>query len=121
MNAEKIKLSMIRAIAASPTNVEIKRIPKVSDGMNGFKNGSEITVVEIDAFLDESKAKLNTLNSIDDSGVTRKIEGIELLVPYGNYELKIGDYFSHNNTKYTIRLPINMYDIFWQCTVEVEV
>jgi hypothetical protein len=121
MNAEKIKASVIKAIKASPTSVVIMRKPKIDDNMGGYIVGEPIEVVTIDGFIDESSSSLSSNNTSDDSGKNKVIKSIKLYIPSGEFELLPDDYFLLKNRVYNINLPVNLFDIFWQCDIIVEV
>lgn len=126
INKEKIKASIKKAIKIMPTEAIFKRIPMISDGMNGFKKGNEIIIATVDGLLDDGSATRSTQASESDGGNVESITHISLLCPSEDklsgvtFKLMHDDYFEVNGTIYKILQPNLVYGIYWMITLEVD-
>lgn len=103
MNEERIKLQAKKSIAKNPTHIILMRNVKASNGMRG---GTEKPnkVAELDIFLDDTKHNL-LLDNIKESGVVKRTRGISMFVITEGIEIKEGDYFKANGSKYRVVYP----------------
>jgi hypothetical protein len=120
LNTTRIKLQVERAIKALPSNVELKRLDKVSDGLGGFiKNNTPSLVATFEAFIDTSSSSLSI--TLKDAATIKTEKQISLLAVYSSdFEIKEGDFFMLNSKKYKVTSASSQYEIYWECTLEVE-
>lgn len=103
INEERIKNKVKKAIIIKPTHITLNRLEKVSNGMHGGSN-KEVKVAKLDIFLDDSKHNL-LLDNVKEAGVVKKTRGISMLVVAEGIEIKEGDYFEVNASKYRVTYP----------------
>ncbi|MBY6871675.1 hypothetical protein HYH37_00415 [Clostridium botulinum] len=104
INETRIKAQAKRSIAKSPTHITLMRKEFVSNGMHGGRE-KEITVGELDIFLDDTKHNL-ILDNVKESGTVKKTRGISMFaVVTEGIEIKEGDYFEVNGYKYRVTYP----------------
>lgn len=103
INEEKIKFKVKKAISIKPTHITLIRLEKVSNGMRGGKE-QEAIVAELDIFIDDSKNNL-VIERTKESGISKRTRGINMLATTDGFDIKEGDYFTHNEVKYRITYP----------------
>ena len=58
--------------------------------------------------------------SLNDSGNVFNVKNVTLLAAYDPvFEIKKDDYFTYKGITYKVRHPINQFDIYWECEIEV--
>ncbi|AJE09490.1 hypothetical protein [Clostridium botulinum] len=104
INEARIKAQAKKNISKRPTHINLMRKEKVSNGMHGGRE-KEITVGELDIFLDDTKHNL-ILDNVKESGTVKKTRGISMFaVVTEGIEIKEGDYFEANGYKYRVTYP----------------
>ena len=99
INEEKIKMQAKKNIAKRPTHIILMRKEKVSNGMHGGRE-EEIKVGEFNIFLDDTKHNL-ILDNVKESGTVKRTRGISMFA-VTEKEIKEGDYFEANGSKYRV-------------------
>ena len=103
MNVELIKRQVKKAIAIKPTNILLKRIEKISNGMNGYIE-KEIEVASLDIFFDDTNTNQLSIK-IDEPGITQNMRNFKMYAVTENFEIKFEDFFILNGTKYKVLYP----------------
>lgn len=103
INEERIKAKVKKGIAIKPSHIELKRLEKISNGMRGG-SPKEVTVAELDVFIDDSKHSL-VLEDTKESGSFKRTRGLSMLAVAEGIEIKEGDYFIANGVKYRVTYP----------------
>ena len=117
INVERIRKQVQKAINALPTEINLKRISEIPDGYGGYTKG-EIDVKTFNAFINFDSPSIVVSNN--DAGDITKLKSITLLAVYDpTFEIQKDDYFTSKGTKYRVRYPLNPYDIYWECELEV--
>ena len=122
MNKNAIRLKVQQAINKMPTNIDLKRYPKTSDGMGGYIIGdTPINVKTFNALLDNSKHSV-FVPTMTEGGTVTTNRSYRLYAVYDpEFTILKGDFFIANGTTYTIKTPVNILnlDIYWECDLEV--
>ena len=103
MNVELIQKQVKKAIAIKPTNILLKRIEKVSNGMNGWIE-TEVEVASLDIFFDDTNRNQLSI-SIKEPGITQNMRNFKMYAVTENFEIKSEDFFNLNGTKYKVSYP----------------
>ena len=119
INVERIRQQVQKAIDALPSEIDLKRISKVDDGYGGDIE-SETDVKIFNAFIDFASNKPQIFINTNDSGTITSVKNITLLAAYDlTFIIDKDDYFTYKGIKYNVRYPINQFDIYWECELEV--
>lgn len=117
INVERIRKQVRKAIDALPTEIRLKRKEKIDDGYGGYIQ-QEVDVKTFNAFINFDSPSIVISNN--DSGNITKLKSITLLAVYdATFEIRKDDYFISNGIKYRVKYPLNPYDIYWECELEV--
>ncbi|AXG94056.1 hypothetical protein HYH82_06730 [Clostridium botulinum] len=103
MNEARIKAQAKKNIAKRPTHIILLRKEKASNGMHGGRE-EEITVGELDIFIDDTKHNL-ILGNVKESGTVKRTRGISMFAVTEGLKIKEGDYFETNGYKYRVTYP----------------
>ncbi|OSA69895.1 hypothetical protein [Clostridium botulinum] len=103
INETRIKAQAKKNIAKRPTHIILMRKEFVSNGMHGGRE-KEITVGELDIFLDDTKHNL-ILDNVKESGTVKRTRGISMFAVVEGIEIKEEDYFTIGNNKYRVTYP----------------
>lgn len=118
---QQVRLQIQRAIQKAPTKIKLQRDLVTLDKYKG-KHRTTITVVEKEIFIDYKNSYILTTNRDMPDGNVNFVKRIQLYdVWREDFEYKIGDYFYLNGMKYTITLPVDNQELFWQCDIEISV
>ena len=117
INVERLRRQVKKAIDAVPIEIVLKRLEEVDDGYGGNKT-SEVDVKTLNVMISFNKSSANI--SINDAGENLMLRNMELMSAYDpTYEIKQGDYFDYQGFRYKVTFPINNFNAFWKCSIEV--
>lgn len=116
LNVERIKAKVKKGIAIKPTHITLKRMEKVSNGMRGYTE-KEITIAELDVFIDDSKHSIAT--NVKEAGSIQRVRSLNMLVVAEGFEIKEGDYFEASNLKYRVTYPGEIISGVYNSDLEV--
>lgn len=119
MNVELMKSKIAQAIEKMPTEINLKRYAKSSDGMGGYtKSKSPISVAPtFNALLDNSVHNPPTI-IINESSTIEQSQTAKLYVVYDkSFSILEGDFFIIGHTKYTVKKAVNILNlnIYYEC------
>jgi hypothetical protein len=119
MDIAKLRKQVAGAISKQPTTITLYRVNKVDDGLKGYKTSEPYVVANLDILLNEASSHINN-KVYSEGGTTQPIVNVSFMAVIDEaYDIKAGDYFMYNGRKYLISYPLSMFDIYWNCTVEV--
>lgn len=118
LNKKSIIAQVVSAIKVYPSNLEIMRENRVSDGFEGYIVDGAKLVASVTGFIDTSGLSFSIAKG--DGGTVVKKEKIQLILPYSEgYELKQGDYFTHKGITYRVKNPNMQFEICYLAEIEV--
>lgn len=119
INVERLRQQVQKAINALPAEINLKRLMEIDDGYGGSTK-DEVEVKTFNAFIDFASNKPSITINTSESGSITSVKNIILLAAYDTtFSIQKDDYFSYKGTNYKIRYPINQFDIYWECELEV--
>lgn len=117
LNEARIKQQVKKSISIMPTNINLKRIEKVDDGMGGYIE-KEIDVATFDVFVDDSNHSIY-LDRMNEAGTITRTRSITLLAVCEGFEIKDNDYFEAKGRKHKVIYATTLVTDVYNCDLEV--
>lgn len=123
INVISIRSKITQAISKMPTEINLYRYVKVSDGMGGFITSKEpIFIAKFDALLDNSQHSITLGDTrVSDAAVIVIGRTTKLYAVWNAlYEIKKKDIFTVAGIDYEINNPVNILNmnIYYECDLE---
>lgn len=117
LNEERIKQQVKKAISIKPITINLKRIEKVDDGMNGYIE-KETDIATFDVFIDDSNHSIY-LDRMNEAGTVKRTRSITLLAVCEGFEIKDNDYFEAKGREYKVVYATTLVSDVYSCDLEV--
>lgn len=117
LNEVRIKQQVKKAISIMPTNIALKRLDKIDDGMSGYIE-QETNVATFDGFIDDSNHSIY-IDRMNEAGTIKRTRSITLLAVCEGFEIKDNDYFEAKGRKYKVVYATTLVADVYNCDLEV--
>ncbi|MBE6067763.1 MAG: hypothetical protein E7211_08735 [Clostridium lundense] len=117
LNEARIKQKVKKSISIMPTNINLKRIEKIDDGMGGYIE-QEIDVATFDGLIDDSNHSVY-IDRMNEAGTIKRTRSITLLAVCEDFEIKDNDYFEAKGRKYKVAYATTLLADVYNCDLEV--